>query len=110
MSERDRRLVLEEIAYSSDPSVTAGDRLRALELLDALEESESEPEDESDFEYLSDEERLAEIDAYQAKIVVEILEGDEDLAFAYPVTAAALRSALEERAQEFAAGGAPSGL
>ena len=100
MTSRERHLILEEIASSSDPSVSAGDRLRALELLAELEEEELDRDEESEDTGFSDDDSQADWDRLQAEIVLAILEGDEEAAADYPATAEALWSAVEERVRE----------
>ena len=103
MNRFEQRLLLEEIAYASDPSVTARDRLRALELLAELEEAElEEDEDEEEEVEDSDEELRVESDEVLAELVLAIVTGDEKPASVYPRTTAVLRLVLEERARELA--------
>lgn len=104
MNRFEQRLLLEEIAYASDPSVTARDRLRALELLAELEEAELEEDEDEEEEEVedSDEELRVESDEVLAELVLAIVTGDEKPASVYPRTTAVLRLVLEERARELA--------
>jgi len=98
VSARDERIVLEEIAYSSDPAVSAGDRLRALERLDGLENLERCAERE--LRRTSSVDDLDAWDELQADAVRAILAGNPDFITNLPKTAAAVLGGVREKARQ----------
>lgn len=97
----DRRKLLAGIAYSPDASVSASDRLRALELLD-----EAAPSPDPVIRLLSqmpsDEATLdRELDAMLSAEIIESIEAGQDHA-TWPLLAAGVRALVERKAAELA--------
>jgi hypothetical protein len=90
MASDDKRALLEAIAYGDDARVTPGDRLRALEQLDAL--GDPAPALRAELAAASDEEVDRLWDAHLAHEAPLLLQ-DGPLAQRYPNAAAALRKA-----------------
>src|SRR4051812_10644555 len=94
-----RQEVLRAIVHSRDPSVSAGDRLRALELLRDLEGPGTLREFlEEEIANLTEDELAAHFDATQAALLAALLSGDESKLNKFPETAKVVRDAVALRA------------
>jgi hypothetical protein len=100
VNRRDRIAILEGIAYSQDPDVRAGDRLRSLELLAA---ERDDPDVDVETLVRRDTARLSEEDVHawlDALLVAEFSSGVRSAR--YPELAGLLQREVDRRAAEIA--------